>query len=173
MDKTVNRKELLYKYKGNTSDVDFSEYYGVINLINKIKNGDVSLREAVNDQYELKAKLGEIKKGNPQRKSKTNFNVIKNVDKIYDSRQAAINFFIEYTERPSEAKSRVKQEGTGLKILTPKQMLQRLPIALAQIKAGNNSEKLLNEIRQIVYSLYQSKKVTKKVCNNIIKSTKL
>ena len=48
-------------------------------------------------------------------------------------------------------------KGTGLKILTPKQMLQRLPIALAQVKAGNNSESLLNEIRQIVYSLYQSK----------------
>ena len=59
---------------------------------------------------------------------------------------------------------------TGLKILTPKQMLQRLPIALAQVKAGNNSESLLNEIRQIVYSLYQSKQITKKVCNNINKS---
>ena len=50
-----------------------------------------------------------------------------------------------------------------LKILSPKQMLQRLPIALAQVKAGNNSESLLNEIRQIVYSLYQSKQITKKV----------
>ena len=60
--------------------------------------------------------------------------------------------------------------GKGLKILTPKQMLQRLPIALAQVKAGNNSENVLNEIRQIVYSLYQSKQITKKVCNNIIKS---
>ena len=52
-------------------------------------------------------------------------------------------------------------------------MLQRLPIALAQIKAGNNSENLLNEIRQIGYSLYQSKKITKKVYNNIIKSIKV
>ena len=66
----------------------------------------------------------------------------------------------------------VKQK-TELKILTPKQMLQRLPIALAQIKAGNNSESLLNEIRQIVYSLYQSKEITKKVYNNIIKSIKV
>ena len=49
-------------------------------------------------------------------------------------------------------------------------MLQRLPTALAQIKAGNNSELLLNEIRQIVYSLHQSKEITKKVYNNIIKS---
>ena len=52
-------------------------------------------------------------------------------------------------------------------------MLQRLPIALAQVKAGNNSESLLNEIRQIVYSLYQSKEITKKVYNNIIKSIQL
>ena len=54
------------------------------------------------------------------------------------------------------------KQGTGLKILTPKQMLQRLPIALAQVKAGNNSENLSNEIRQTVYSLYQSKKLLKK-----------
>ena len=69
-----------------------------------------------------------------------------------------------YNARKNETK------GKGLKILTPKQMLQRLPIALAQVKASNNSENLLNEIRQIVYSLYQSKQITKKVYNNIIKS---
>ena len=63
-----------------------------------------------------------------------------------------------------------QQKGAELKILTRKQMLQRLPIVLAQVKGGNNSENLLNEIRQIVYSLYQSKEITKKVCNNIIKS---
>ena len=65
------------------------------------------------------------------------------------------------------------QEGEGLKILTPNQMLKRLPIALAQVKAGNSSESLLNEIRQIVYSLYRSKEITKKVCNNIINSIKI
>ena len=58
--------------------------------------------------------------------------------------------------------SKESQEGKGLKILTPNQMLKRLPIALAQVKAGNNSESLLNEIRQIVYSLYRSKEITKK-----------
>ena len=64
-----------------------------------------------------------------------------------------------------------EQEGTGLKILTPNQMLKILPIA--QIKAVNKSESLLNEIRQIVYSLYRSKEITKKVCNNIINSIKV
>ena len=68
----------------------------------------------------------------------------------------------------SKAKTKATKE-TGLKILTPKQMLQRLPIALAQVKAGTNSENLLNKIRQIVYSLYQSKQIIKKVYNDIIK----
>ena len=73
---------------------------------------------------------------------------------------------------PSEANYKAKY-GKGLKILTPKQMLQRLPIALAQVKRGNNSERLLNEIRQIVYSLYQSNEITKKVYKNIIKSNQI
>ena len=58
-------------------------------------------------------------------------------------------------------------------MLTPKQMIQKLPIALAQVKTGNNSERLWNEIRQIVYSLYQSKQIPNKVHNNIIKSIQL
>ena len=94
-----------------------------------------------------------------------------NFYKFYNGREMVLNGF----------KSKIfliKSKGSGilnidnskLKILTPKQMIQRLPIALAQVKAGNNSESLLNEIRQIVFSLYQSKQITKKVYNNIIKS---
>ena len=60
------------------------------------------------------------------------------------------------------------QQRKGLKILTPKQMLSRLPITLGQLKAGNNSEKLKNEIRQLLYSLYRSKNMTKQVYNNLI-----
>ena len=94
-----------------------------------------------------------------------------NVNNLYEAREMVLNGF----------KSKIflaESTGTGLfntnnsklKILTPKQMLQRLPIALAQVKAGNNSENLLNEIRQIIYSLYQSKEITKKVYNNLMKS---
>ena len=61
------------------------------------------------------------------------------------------------------------QSAGSLKILTPNQMLSRLPITLAQLKAGNNSEKLKNEIRQLLYSLYRSKNMTNKVYNNLIK----
>ena len=89
--------------------------------------------------------------------------MIDNLNKFYHSRE--VNFFRDYIKMLSDAIYDAKQNktvGTGLKILSPKQMLQRLPIALAQVKAGNNSESLTNEIRQIVYSYYQSKQITKK-----------
>ena len=60
------------------------------------------------------------------------------------------------------------QQGQGLKILTPDQMLSRLPISLAQLKAGNNSQKLKNEIRQLLYSLYCSKKLTKQLYKSLV-----
>ena len=94
------------------------------------------------------------------------------------------NFF-ESTEKIHHAfESKIfstKSKGSGvsnpdyskLKLLTPKQMLQRLPIAFGQVKASNNSESFLNEIRKIVYSLYQSKQITKIVYNDIIKSIQL
>ena len=76
-----------------------------------------------------------------------------------------IDVFNSYSKIRSEALYKSKEnetKGKGLKIITPKQMLQRLPIALAQLKAGNNSVNLLNQIRQIIYSLHQSKKLLKR-----------
>ena len=64
--------------------------------------------------------------------------------------------------------NQLNQSGQGLKILTPSQMLSRLPISLAQLNAGNNSEKLKNEIRQLLYSLYRSKKLTKQLYKSLI-----
>ena len=118
--------------------------------------------------------MGQRKLGNPDHKSKKQLYTIKNVKNLYDSRQKIIDLLNDYSKIRSEAiykEKHDKKEGKGLKILTPKQMLQRLPIALAQVKAGNNSESLLNKIRQIVCSLYQSKQIIKKVNNNVIKST--
>ena len=80
--------------------------------------------------------------------------------------------FNNYARNVSKCINKAKHEGKGLKILAHNQMFKRLPIALAQIKAGNNSESLLNEIRQIVYFLYRSKEITKMVYNNIINSIK-
>ena len=71
-------------------------------------------------------------------------------------------------EREESTAERRNQQGQGLKILTPNQMLSRLPIFLAQLKAGNNSQKFKNEIRQLLHSLNRSKKVTKTICNHLI-----
>ena len=81
---------------------------------------------------------------------------IKNPDKIVEIVEMILKF------------NKQNQQGTGLKILTPNQMLSRLPITLAQLEAGNNSEKLKNEITQTLYSLYRSKNMTKQVYNSLI-----
>ena len=71
-------------------------------------------------------------------------------------------------EGEESAVERRNQQVQGLKMLTPNQMLSRLPISLAQLKARNNSEKLKNEIRQLLYSLYRSKKLTKQLYKSLI-----
>ena len=73
---------------------------------------------------------------------------------LYKARNETMKFYDDYSLIASEAKNKAKNKtsGKGLKTLTPKQLLQRLPITLPQVKAGNNSESLLDEIRQIVYS---------------------
>ena len=135
-------------------------------------NGNITLEDTEKDQIKFKSDLGHIRQGNPKNRSEEQNNVINNVTNLYESREKVIQMFNNYAKDMFRNIYESKQ-GTGLKILTPKQMLLRLPIALAQIKAGNNSEGLLNEIRQIVYSLYQSKEMAKKVYNNIIKSIKV
>ena len=76
---------------------------------------------------------------------------------LYKARNNVVKFFNDYSLMVSEAKNKATK-GTELKILTPKKMLQRLPITLTQVKAGNNSENLLNEIRKIVYSIVSIKR---------------
>ena len=97
---------------------------------------------------------------------------MENIKLLYESREAVLKLFENYSLIVSEAKYRTKH-GEGHKILTPKQMLQRLPIAMAQVKASNKSENLLNKIRLIIYSLYREKEITEKLYNNIMNSIKL
>ena len=140
----VDYNNLIFKYVSQSNDVSFYDL-----LQNKISN----------------VKIGE--------KTDMQNEVIFNLEHFYISREEVINFFRNYGKMVLDAAYRSEQnksKGKELKILTLKHLLQRLPIALAQIKAGNNSASLLNEIRQIVYSLYQSEQITKKVYNNIIKS---
>ena len=104
-------------------------------------------------------------KNKDYKKNKRNFfNTTKN---LYEGRELIIKAF------KSELFPLKSTTETELKILTSKQMLQRLPIALTQVKTGNNSKSLLNEFRQIIYSLYQSKEITKKPYNNIMRSIQL
>ena len=130
-----------------------------ITFLNEITKGETPLEESKIMQENFLQYLSVIRKGNKnaeQRKTLANINM------LYNARNDAIKFIEDYGSVILEAKKIARgQEGTGLKILTPNQMLKRLPIALAQVKAGNNSESLLNEIRQIVYSLYRSKEFNK------------
>ena len=102
----------------------------------------------------IKSGLNDLK--NEIKKMSENEIEIEKPDKIVDIVQKILKF------------NRQNQEGQGLKILTPDQMLSRLPITLAQLKAGNNSEKLKNEIRQFLYLLYRSKKLSKTIYSNLI-----
>ena len=88
-------------------------------------------------------------------------NTLYNIEMLYKARNEAFKLYDDYFSMMSEAKYR-ETNGTGLKVLTPKQMIQRLPIALAQVKAGNNLEGLLNEIRQIVTLCINQNKSLKK-----------
>ena len=168
LDKKVNSDDLIYRYRGNTADVKFDEFDNTLSIINKIQNGEIKLADAKTNQEKFKSYLGEIKK---RKKLKEQKDTLYNIETLYKARIETIKLYDDYYLMMSEEKTKVTK-GTGIKILSPKQMLQRLPIALAQVKAGNNSESLLNEIRQIVHSLYQSKQITKKVYNNIVKSIK-
>ena len=85
----------------------------------------------------------------------------KEIEKLYEIVDA-VEEILEFNKQNQE------REGRGFKILTPNQMLSRLPISLAQLKAGNNSEKLKSEIRQILYSLYKSKKLSIKIYKSLI-----
>ena len=168
----IDFNNLTYNFKGQTASINFGKFGGPMYIYGHMKNGDTTLQQVEKQQKDFKKELNEITSGNPSHKSNNQLYVIKNVRNLYDSRQKIINLLNDNAKIRSEAIYKSKQNkttGTGLKILTPKQMLQRLPIALAQVKAGNNSESLLNEIRQIGYSLYQSKQITKKVYNNIVK----
>ena len=127
----------------------------------------ISLDEADEYQSDLANKIsGFIKKTKPEseEKKQEKKNVKKCLIKFYEGREAILNAFkskIFLTK--STGSGILDTDNSKLKILTPKQMLQQLPIALAQVKAGNNSENLLNEIRQNIYSLYQAKEITKTV----------
>ena len=154
--------------------INFNDFKCPLHIFKSIYNGYKTLEDIEHEQEKFREEIGYIKQGNPKRRPEEQQKTIDNVEKLYNVRQEIVKMFNDYAKNMSKNIYESKQQkGTGLKILTPNQMLKSLPIALAQIKAGNNSKSLLNEIRQIVYALYPSKEITKKVYNNIIKSIKV
>ena len=132
--------------------------------------GKINIQEAETDQTNLLENMVKCNnKSRPKTKEGKNKkrSIFDSVSALYEGRELTLNTF------RSGIFSIKEKQGNGLKMLTPKQILQGLSIALAQVKAGNISENLLNEIRQIIYSLYPAKEIPKKVCNNIMNSIKL
>ena len=108
LEKRVDTNKLVFKYKGNTADEDFSKFDKALDLINKIRDGEISLNEAKEKQAKLKSSMGEIKKVQTislieSKEAKTN------IQNLYNARKAAINFFDEYTSRASEARRQAKK----------------------------------------------------------------
>ena len=176
MSNEIDYDDLNYVVLSTDMDYKVSIEKDPISLLNAIKKGEMSLEEAKNRQKDYLYYLNIIWKGN---KNPIQKKTLSNIENHFNERNSVIKFIEDYGSIILEAKRLVKeeQEGKGanerIKILTPNQMLKRLPIALAQVKARNNSERLLNEIRKIFYSLYRSKEITKKVYNNIISSIKV
>ena len=170
IEKKVDRNKKVCK--GTNKTYDFRNFKTIRTLGNEIRNNVISLDTANIEQANLLSYVYDFtKKTRPWSLAQKQLRaeVADSITSVVQGREMVINAFKSgIFQVPKES-----QEGEGLKILTPNQMLKRLPIALAQVKAGNNSESLLNEIRQIVYPLYRSKEITKKVYNNIINSIKV
>ena len=155
IENTVDRENLVYRASEYT--YSFKNFQAIRTFDKDIYNAEITLQEADDVQGNLLIEIMNFKKKRKhkiQRKNKKKKDILKKLYAFFEGRERVLDAF----------KSRLFP-GSGfsnfahsrLEILSPKQMLQRLKIALAQVKAGNNSESLLNEIRQIVYSLYQSK----------------
>ena len=141
-------------YKSTNRNYDFRGFKTIRTYGNDIRNNVTSLAAADLEQSNLLAHIQNFVKNtkpqDPEQKKIMKSDALNSVRALVKGRELMYNVFRSGIFHRLE-KSR---EGEGLKILTPNQMLKRLPIALAQVKAGNKPESLLNEIRQIVYSLY-------------------
>ena len=135
-----------------TYDYDFRNFKTIRTFGNEIRNNVISLDTANMEQVNLSSYIIDFMKTKPRdpEKKKLRADVLNSVTGLVKGKEMVLTAF----KGGIFQVSKESQEGEGLKILTPNQILKRLPIALAQVKAGNNSESLLNEIRQIVYSLY-------------------
>ena len=163
-------------YKGTNKTYDFRNFKTIRAFGNEIRNNVISFDTANIEQANLLSYVYDFTKKTRTRnlaQKKVRADVVDSVTSLVEGREMVIDAFKSGIFQVSKESPEGEGANKVLKILTPNQILKRLPIALAQVKAGNNSESLLNEIRQIVYSLYRSKEITKKVYNNTINSIKV
>ena len=132
-----------------------------MHIYNELKSDNVSIEKIEEDKKKLESKISEITRRNPKNRNKDQSDTIENIRNLYNSRKKTVKLYNDHAKITSEAMCKTKQ-GKGLKILTPKHMLQSLTVALAQVKADNNSQSLLNEIKQIVTLCINQKKLLKK-----------
>ena len=165
IEKNVDREKLIYgkdEYK-----YSFKNFQTIKTFGRDIYEGKITIKEADEYQADLLTEIMNFRKNmkpRSQEKKREKEIILQNLYNFFDGREKVLDAFKSKTfSIKSKGSGILNLDHSKLKVLTPKQMLQRLPIALAQVKAGNNSESLLNEIRKIVYSLYQSKQITKKV----------
>ena len=156
----IDLNNWTYYFKSKSiSPINFIGFKAPLHLCRDIYDGNIELSKAEKDQGQFKLDLNEITRGNPKKKPAVQIKTIENIKNLDKSRQKVADLFNDSAKIRSKAKHETKH---GAGILTLKWILQILPIALAQVKAVNSSESLLNEIRHTVYSLYQSKKLLKK-----------
>ena len=175
IEKSENREKLVYETNEYTDS--FKSFQTIKTFGRDIYEGKTTIEAANEYQTNLLAESMNFRKNTKprsQEKKQEKEIVLENLCNFFEDREKSLDAFESKTFwTKSKGAGFLNLDRSKLKILTPKPMLQRLPIALAQVKADNNSESLLNEIRQIIYSLYQSKQITKKVYNNIVKSIQL
>ena len=174
IEKIVDRNRMVYK--GTNETYDFINFKTIRAFGKEIRNNVISLDTANIEQANLLSYINDfIRKTKPQNpeKRKLRSDVLDSMTSLVKGREVVLKAFQSGIFHKLEESQEGKGVNQRLKILTPNQMLKILPIAIAQVKAGNNSESLLNEIRQIVYYLYRSKEITKNVYNNIINSIKV
>ena len=136
-------------------------------LFDDIKSKKVGIEDLEKKRTEFESKLISVRIGG--NKSKKQLSEIENITKFYKSQEEVNKYYNDYLEMVHKDTYDWKRSQN----ITSKQLLPRLRIAFAQVKAGNTSEKLLNEICQIIYSLYQEKEITKEVYDSIMKAIKL
>ena len=136
----MNITNIVYSKGPYISPINFIKHRGPFHIFKEIRDGDKTVQEVEEYQKELKLRLDQITSGDPEHKDYYQKDAIENIKNLFNLRQKVINSFNDSVKLRSEAIYQSKQNkatGTGLKILTHKQMPQRLPVALAQVKAGN------------------------------------